>query len=112
MTEQVAAELIGDLAGQARQPEHVVLEEVELGRVGTAQARGAVDDGVEDLSGSAPFAPQREQDLAAGQGLLASVAQSPLRDVRHGGGTREPRRFHARRAGLRLLGHRHRLSLP
>ena len=42
---------------------------------GSAQSRGVLDDGVEHRSGIGDVAAERREDLAAGRGLVASVAQ-------------------------------------
>ena len=103
----VAAELLGDVAGDPGQPVDVSVEEIELRDVGTAQPSCPVDDGVEDLLGAATLAPQCLQDLAAGQRLLAGVAERLFEAVRCRRSALLGPGIHLLRGGLLLLGHRH-----
>ena len=71
----VAAELLGDLAGHPGQPDAVPVDQVELTGVGVAQASGALDDRVEDGVRVRVDPPESEQDLAARHRLLDRVAE-------------------------------------
>jgi hypothetical protein len=73
--QQVFAILLGDLAGDSQEAEHVALKEEKLGGLRSAQARGVLNDGVQYCPGVGDVAAERRKDLAAGRGLLAGVSQ-------------------------------------
>ena len=75
VVQQVPAVLLGGLAGDAGQPEHVAVEEEQLSGPRPAQPRGVFEDGVEHRARVGDVTTERREDLAAGGGLLPRVRQ-------------------------------------
>ncbi len=56
-------------------PEHIRVEEEQLGGPRAAQTRGVLDNGVQHVPRVGERAAERREDLAAGRGLVARVSQ-------------------------------------
>ena len=75
VVQQVLAILLRGLAGDPREPEHIAVEEEQLGGLRSAQTRGVLDNGVQHVPGVGGRAAERREDLAARRGLMAGVSQ-------------------------------------
>ena len=84
--QQVSAVFLGRLAGHPRDPEHIAVQQEQLGSGRSAQARGVLEDRLHDGSGVYDVAAERRQDLAARRQLLSRVLQFAIACDRRGHG--------------------------
>jgi hypothetical protein len=74
VVQQVGAIGVRGLPGDPLDAEHVALEKEQLDGLRSAQARGVLEHGVEYFPGVVDRTAERQEDLAAGRGLMAGVS--------------------------------------